>query len=409
MAHTATDERMLAGLHPARRNRYYYGKMLDVFHLSMEQQYVLSKQWLYNRAVLGPGVACGLTVEPVTTADGTGIMIRSGLAFDGWGREIVVPDDIVLVPLALTDTCGAPTGASLPANVTVRICYRECDTDFAPAMVNDPSCGCGDDCEAGTIVETFCLCIVAGTAPPVTEPCLDTVKKGLAAGDLHAVMCELSAQCVAEDDDPCLTLANVTVAADGTLTVDSCGPRTIAPTNRILGQLIRCLADCCSGGTPPTPVAQLVQITAVKAYATDGKPTSTSAAVVTELVPPSDVLSIPLKQQFTPDVIEFTFAPAGAWDPASAVLAKSVLVQPANKADKLYTIGDTLRIYRPGGFSKEAVITVVGGPDGGPTGSAAVMSLNSTRLDGNYPQAIPALPSGDGTEGGDFVVKLDIN
>src|SRR6266852_1865162 len=175
------DERKLAGLTPARRNRYYYGKLMDVLHFSMEQQYMLSKQWLYNRAVLGYGVVCGLGVEPLTNPSGQGIVIRAGLAIDGWGREIVVPDDIPIVPLAITDQCGSPQPAQqLPSNVTVGICFSECLTDYAPAMVNDHGCGCGGNCEAGTVVESYCVKILAGTAPAITLPCLDDVKKGLA-------------------------------------------------------------------------------------------------------------------------------------------------------------------------------------------------------------------------------------
>ena len=60
------DERKLSGLTPARRNRYYYGKLMDVLHFSMEQQYVLAKEWLFNRAVIGPGVVCGLDVQAVS-------------------------------------------------------------------------------------------------------------------------------------------------------------------------------------------------------------------------------------------------------------------------------------------------------------------------------------------------------
>src|SRR5262249_35100006 len=115
----------------------------------MEQRYVLSKQWLYNRTVLGPGVVCGLGVEPLTTAVGSGLVVRAGLAIDGWGREIVVPEDVALVPLALTDQCGrpSPAGGALPDRLTVQVCYQECDTDWGPALTGDPDCGRGGVCE----------------------------------------------------------------------------------------------------------------------------------------------------------------------------------------------------------------------------------------------------------------------
>src|SRR5215471_17172291 len=254
-------EMQLTELAPARRNRYYYGKLMDVLHFTMEQRYVLSKEWLYNRAVLGPGVVCGLGVDPLTTAAGNGIVVRAGMAIDGWGREIIVPDDVSLVPLQLTDQCGQPSsggspGGTLPSQVMVQVCYSECQTDFSPALASD-DCGCGD-CEAGTVVETYCLKVAAGTAPAVTDACADDVLNGLKAGKLHDVLCTLSQTCADVPADPCLTLANVTVAADGTLTIDSCSPRLVAPTNRVLAQLVACLAECCAGTS--TPVANVLQV-----------------------------------------------------------------------------------------------------------------------------------------------------
>ena len=46
-----------------------------------------------------------------------------------------------------------------------------------------------------------------------------------------------------------LPLPVITVAADGSFSVDSCGPRAIVPTNTALARLLRCLA---SGATAPT-------------------------------------------------------------------------------------------------------------------------------------------------------------
>src|SRR5438874_6748499 len=146
MSPNALDIRKLTGLVPAQRNRFYYGKLMDVLHFSMEQQYVLAKEWLYNRDVLGPGVVCGLDVQRFSNAGGDGLVVRSGLAIDGWGREIVVPEDVPLVPLSLTNDCGqtqATTNIRRPSRLMVQICYSECLTDFAPSVVGDCNCGCG--------------------------------------------------------------------------------------------------------------------------------------------------------------------------------------------------------------------------------------------------------------------------
>jgi hypothetical protein len=418
VSHTAIDERMLAGLVPARRNRYYYGKMLDVFHLSMEQRYMLGKQWLFNRAVVGPGVVYGLGVEAVSTRDGNGLVIRSGLAFDGWGREIVVPEDIMLVPLRLTDQCGAPVNPPdrLPERLTVQICYHECPTDYAPAMVSEPGCGCDDDCEAGTIVEAYCLKVLAGTAPDVTEPCLDVVRRGLDAGDLHGVLCELSKAAPPEVDDPCLTLANVSVAADGTLAVDDCGPRVIAPTNRILMQLIRCLIECCHEDPPPP--ATLLTVTGVRLLSTrpidpalpDMSPDDPNLEQRVVLEPPNPVIR--LQPDPIANVLEIQFDPAVPYNAASVVLGQSLVVGPLpGVVDQLFTMPHAIRVYRPSptGFNRgHTKVGLTGGPDvAGPAAPPAVTSAAGTRLDGEFPTAGgPGWHSGDGTEGGIFVFDI---
>jgi hypothetical protein len=412
------DERKLAGLNPARRNRYYYGKLMDVLHCSMEQQYVLAKEWLFNRAVVGPGVVCGLDVQPVSGASGTGIVIRSGLAFDGWGREILVPEDVQLVPLALTDECGIPqpaANAPLPSQLVVKICYAECSTDFAPALVSDPDCGCGGDCEAGTVVETYCLKVLAGTGPPVTEPCIDSVMNGLKSGNLHSVLCELSKTCAADPDDPCLTLANVTVAADGTVTVDSCTPRQIAPTNRILMQLISCLAECCSKQPPPPPPPppppSLLQVTAVRVFSRGNlKPDDPNLTLVGELNPPSPLISV--KSKPIPEVIEVEFGPAVAYDPASVILGDSLKVPTPLAQNKLLTTmpGNVVRLQRLKGFRPgKYTFELVGDPGPGGTGPRAILATNGTRLDGEFPTAGgPGWHSGNGAEGGNFSFNLEV-
>lgn len=409
------DERKLAGLTPARRNRYYYGKLMDVLHFSMEQQYVLAKEWLFNRAVVGPGVVCGLDVQAISGPTGNGLVIKAGLAFDGWGREIGVPDDVQLVPIAVTDQCGTPQpGEQLPSQLVVSVCYAECCTDFAPALVSDPDCGCGGNCEAGTIVETYCLKVLPGTAPPVTEPCADDVMKGLKGGDLHKVLCALSQTCTATPDDPCLVLANVTVAADGTLTVDSCSPRTIAPTNRILMQLVSCFADCC-GQMPPPP--SLLQVTAVRVLTRQGKsPIDPSLLTVGELQPPNHVIQ--LKPEPLPEVIEVHFGPSATYDPASVIVADSFAVTNAAGNYKLFTTATTptlppnvLRLQRLKGFqrAKKYAFTLVGDAGPGGSGPHAILATDGTRLDGEFPASgAPGWHSGDGVSGGNFSFELEV-
>jgi hypothetical protein len=419
------DERKLSELTPARRNRYYYGKLMDVLHFSMEQQYVLAKEWLYNRAVLGAGVVCGLGVEPLTTAAGKGVVVRAGLAIDGWGREIVVPEDVALVPLELTDPCGTPapaaapppatlsigshetaqpTGSALPGELRIELCYAECLTDFAPTYVSD-DCGCDGGCESGTVVETYCLRVREGHGDDVELPCLDSVMEGIKSGDLHQVLCRLTATCAPDPADPCLTLANLSINADGNLEIDTCSPRPIAPSNRVLMQLIACLAKCCGEHEPPPK--HLLEVTAVRVLRRgQQKPDAPGLPVLAELAPPNNTITVTLKQQ--PEIVEVEFDASIAYDTATAVLGKSFVVNPPSKLDKLITSapGNVVRLWRQRGFRPGEYKFLLRG-DPGPGNVLTIDATDGTHLDGEFPTSGAAgWHSGDGGEGGDFVFQL---
>jgi hypothetical protein len=416
MSLTPIDLGQLTELAPARRNRYYYGKLMDVRHFTMEQRYVLSKEWLYNRAVLGPGVVCGLGVEPFSTSAGNGLVVHAGLAIDGWGREIIVPHDVSLVPLQLTDQCGqsAPVGTqagAVPSQVIVQLCYSECQTDFSPTLVSD-DCGCGD-CEAGTIVETYCLKVTAGTAPAVTNACASDVINGLKAGKLHDVLCTLSQTCTALPPDPCLTLANVTVAPAGTLTVDSCSPRLVAPTNQVLAQLIACLAQCCADTS--TPVANLLQVERVDLLQVKGLK-DPMPTVVSSLNPPSQTWQCKApSNESLPNALEVTFTGASL-DNSTVTVGKPSggtfqvkgpgITNATSSAQLWFPALNVVRLFVPRMTYGTYTFTLVGNTGNSLSGGKAIMSqatssASASDLDGDIPSP-PRWPSGDGQPGGDF-------
>src|SRR4051812_26688561 len=102
------------------RNNFFYGKMLDVSNLKLEQSYFIRKRWLLNRLVNGPGVVCGLdaSIDAVTAGR---ILIKPGLGIDFFGREVIVAEAAAVDATKLTDDKGAPTGP-VPAGATVVIC-----------------------------------------------------------------------------------------------------------------------------------------------------------------------------------------------------------------------------------------------------------------------------------------------
>lgn len=149
-----------------RRNNYYFGKLMDVVHFELEQNYGNSMRRLLNRLSLGEGVLCGLLVEK--SADGLQICVTAGVAIDSLGREIIVPKKACIDPWTLTDECGQP-GETLkkdePHLVHLCLAYRECGADFAPVLVED--CNLKTQCAPGTIVESFRLLVQEKVpAPP---------------------------------------------------------------------------------------------------------------------------------------------------------------------------------------------------------------------------------------------------
>lgn len=239
-----THERWLAELHPAERLRYFYGQLLTASDLQQEQDYWRQKRQLGNRFGPGTGVVCGLGVTPLTTPKGNGVQVSAGLALDGWGREIVVPTDLELVPLRLSDDCDplSPSQDQLPPSVHVEVCYREFTSGQEPAgsVELEPR---PDQGAAGRVVEGYCLRVREGHAPEVSTSPDAEVLNLVRSGRLRDALCLLSVYvCPTPSEDPCVALANITVGPDGSMTVDACGPRAIVPTNRLLAQLAYSIA-----------------------------------------------------------------------------------------------------------------------------------------------------------------------
>ncbi len=74
-----------------KRPKYYAGKLMTADDFRAEQEYQRERAWQHNRMLHGYGVVVGLEVGLQENADGsTQVIVSSGYALDGWGREIVV-------------------------------------------------------------------------------------------------------------------------------------------------------------------------------------------------------------------------------------------------------------------------------------------------------------------------------
>jgi hypothetical protein len=306
-------EALLRVLREPRRNKYFYGKRMDVPHFQMEQDYGKLKQWLLNRLTLGKGVLCGLRVSVV---DGR-VCVDPGVAIDGLGREIIVPMRYCLDPVVVDHGCceAHPHAPAHPQGrdtnersvvdglFTLWLCYRECLTDHQPVLVSE--CGTRDECAAGTIIESFCLKFLPGMAPPLGDPdwCAklwgplpdehevalnvpadqrDAVKAALASR--RHTLCELfDGDCDPMEGDPCVPLALVWVR-DGQLTVETCLVRPRIYSNQRLLDLILCLADkideCCNDHPPPPPPTEPLQVRSIDFIRRSAAGTDTAVASV---------------------------------------------------------------------------------------------------------------------------------
>ena len=77
---------------PFERNRYYAGKMLTSSDFLAEQVYHNNKRRFVNKNVFGSGIICGCGVFGL---DDLSILVESGAAIDGMGREIVIDSSVV--------------------------------------------------------------------------------------------------------------------------------------------------------------------------------------------------------------------------------------------------------------------------------------------------------------------------
>ncbi|BDV31538.1 hypothetical protein [Microbacterium terricola] len=263
---TRTRRDPLAAL---QRNAFYPRKLMEVRHWQAEQEYHRGARELLTRLATGTGILCGL--EVYLTDDDT-LVIEGGVAVDGPGREIIVPDDIEIDPTQPTDACGRPQGDRLTeGTATIALCYRECGTDVV--ALPSESCEGESRCVPSMIRESFAVTVRPGAwrrehdslcealwgeggekpQPPDGDP---IEERRLRLDRLAPRECGCSSRCV--------PLATVLVGTEGGLRLDR-RVRTVIRSNAELLELILCLADrldeCC--GRTPAPEVVAPKITAL--------------------------------------------------------------------------------------------------------------------------------------------------
>jgi hypothetical protein len=122
------------------RNNYFYGKQFTVRDLLQEQSYFNEKRHLVNRMVLGWGVVCGLDVrwDPKKRE----LVVGTGMALDCCGHEIVVCEEQRVAFEDYEEQCRrAQEKPDLEGKFVLCLEYDECNAE----PVDLPAVGCDDD------------------------------------------------------------------------------------------------------------------------------------------------------------------------------------------------------------------------------------------------------------------------
>jgi hypothetical protein len=221
-----------------QRNHFFYGKLMDVAQWRKDQRHFDQKRSLVNRLLHGHGVACGLGV--VAGEEGR-VRLLPGVALDGWGREIVVPEAVAFDAHQPTDDQGQPMGDPLEGGlVELRLAYAERPLEPVPVLVAD--CDTPGQCAPATIREEFRILVrPAGDALPDAPSCGSGSLEWDDPAALHRQLVErLAAGCPDAPDDPCVVLGRVNLDDD---TIDIAAGRRLAYGAALLHELVLCLAD----------------------------------------------------------------------------------------------------------------------------------------------------------------------
>ncbi|MGN0402437.1 MAG: hypothetical protein ACI4HQ_09295 [Acetatifactor sp.] len=145
------------------RNNYYYGKLLTSRDFQVEQSYLNDKRRLTNRLCYGNGIVSGLKI---VEADDTSIILQSGCAIDGAGREIVVPETVVVKLATIEGSRNLQTDVAY-----LSIAYTETREDKVYAVMGNVRDEKSEDCEYNHIKEGYQLSLQdAADCVPVREP-----------------------------------------------------------------------------------------------------------------------------------------------------------------------------------------------------------------------------------------------
>lgn len=234
-------EHHVSALQKPVRNRYFYGKHLDVRHFEMEQEYFNNKRWLLNRLVSGFGVVCGLNVVKQDGDDRNTVIVRPGLAIDKWGREIIVVKDSK--PVRVTPVQSGTERHEEEHIVHVCLEYLECAADPVPVIAGE--CGEGQRCMPDEIHERYKLLVRPGRAPEIGRRCRipDLTNDDTGEIDYDVLARWVSERCPPRSEESCIPLAEIRFDRHGSCEHIDITVRPVVYTNDLLYEMILAMTE----------------------------------------------------------------------------------------------------------------------------------------------------------------------
>lgn len=148
------------------RPRFFGGQLLTDKDLEAAQRYVIEKNKLHNRYLVGTGVVCGLAVRCDPCCDGS-VIVESGYAIDCCGNDIVLcqPETVSILDClekqreSEEPDCGTKIRArkpqvEQPKEYCLTLLYDEEPSQPVTALIRDNGCG-QSRCEPSRIRESF--------------------------------------------------------------------------------------------------------------------------------------------------------------------------------------------------------------------------------------------------------------
>jgi hypothetical protein len=227
MSDLRVSDRICEGNVPSlERTRFFPRQLVTPDDLTQDQIYFRDKHRRHNRMLHGWGVVCGARVKG--GKEKCQVVVEHGYILGPYGDEIVIPEDITFDVCKedpdgnVFSACGEPSdpwcrdvrAERRPNQVYyLAVRYDECRT--RPVTAHAAECGCSEPgCEYSRIRDSFSLKVLS----ELPESYRDMQPPSLA----RAFRCTEGSSCPPCPDDPWVILADLTLAADGSIEKIDC-------------------------------------------------------------------------------------------------------------------------------------------------------------------------------------------